>query len=365
MGNSIEFGTARKGKQRTSMITFDDLSRAAVASHAAGSYAGAELSPSTAKLDAAASTPAISPSPTSAASPPVPSAAECTSTQLRAALLPRTQVLHLGAAVGTLCSSLLAHAPLDPSDRNPLAKGVDESTTFPPTLAELPDSSSFWSSSNTSPSALSGRKHIAQSMGSVFLALFLTASACGVDLRSCILNKLQLNAKKYPVELCRGKSGKYTDYSHRTGITADRQSQSTVGGTNDDSTHSEVDDGGDSSSDNSNDGEEDIHNDPSIAALTQRIRAFATDRQWSRYHTPRNIALAMMGEVGELAELFQWKGDGNEGAPQGLTNFSEEDVDHVRQELADVTIYLMRLADVCGVDLAKEAMELTADGRNA
>ena len=345
------------------MITFDDLSRAAVASHAAGSCAGAELSPSTAdaKPDAAASTPAISPSPTSAASPPVPSAAECTSTQLRAALLPRTQVLHLGAAVGTLCSSLLAHAPLDPSDRNPLAKGVDESTTFPPTLAELPDS--FWSPSNTAPDIAAGRHLMAQSMGRVFLALLLTASACGVDLRSCILNKLQLNAKKYPVELCRGKSGKYTDYSHRTGITADRKSQSTVGGANDDSARSEVGDRG-GSSDN-NDGEEDISNDPSIAALTRRIRAFATDRQWARYHTPRNIALALMGEVGELAELFQWKGDGTEGAPQGLTNFSEDDVDHVRQELADVTIYLMRLADVCGVDLAKEAMKLTTDGRDA
>ena len=333
------------------MITFDDLSRAAAASHAAGSFAAAELSPNNTKLDAAA---AISPSPTSAACPAISSTAESTSTQLP--LLPRTQFLHLGAAVGTLCSSLLAHAPLDPPGRDPLARGVDESTTFPPTLAEIPDS--FWSPTNNGPAAAAGRQLIAQSMGSVFLALFLTASACGVDLRGCILTKLELNAKKYPVELCRGKSGKYTDYSHRTGITADRKSQSTVGGANDDSTHSEVDDSGGSSG--KDDGEEEHTNDPSIAALTQRIRAFATDRQWARYHTPRNIVLAMMGEVGELAELFQWKGDGNEGAPQGLTNFSEDDVDHVRQELADVTIYLMRLADVCGVDLAKEAMELTA-----
>ena len=68
----------------------------------------------------------------------------------------------------------------------------------------------------------------------------------------------------------------------------------------------------------------------------------------------------MMGEVGELAELFQWKGDGDEGAPNGLSNWTEDEVDHVRQELADVTIYLMRLADVCGVDLAQEAMSLTS-----
>ena len=66
----------------------------------------------------------------------------------------------------------------------------------------------------------------------------------------------------------------------------------------------------------------------------------------------------MMGEVGELAELFQWKGDGEGGAPSGLVGWSEEDVDHVSQELADVSIYLMRLADVCGVDLGSEAMAL-------
>ena len=124
--------------------------------------------------------------------------------------------------------------------------------------------------------------------------------------------------------------------------------------------------GGDAAADGSEQSEGDDSatkgggDDQSIAALTRRIRAFATDRQWSRYHTPRNIVLAMMGEVGELAELFQWLGDGSEGATHGLTNFAEEDIDHVRQELADVTIYLMRLADVTGVDLAREAMELSA-----
>ena len=317
------------------MITFDDLSRAAVAGRAS------DIS-------------TISPSPTSAAlSPPVTSAAE--SSQL--ALLPRTQVLHLGAAVGTLCSSLLAHAPLDPPDRNPLAKGVDESVTFSPTLAEIPDS--FWSPTKNEPAAAAGRQLIAQSMGSVFLALFLTASACGVDLKGCILKKLELNNKKYPVELCKGKSGKYTDYSDQTGITADRKSQSTVSEADESMQSAEGDDDGDDSNEGGTSGSDDGEDD-SIAALTRRIRAFATDRQWSRYHTPRNIVLAMMGEVGELAELFQWKGDGTEGAPHGLPNFTEDDVDHVSQELADVSIYLMRLADVCGVDLAQEAMDLTA-----
>ena len=284
------------------MITFDELSRAAVTGHA----------------------------------PPSP-------------LLARTQVLHLGAAVGHLCSSLLTHAPLDPPDRNPLAKGVDDSTTFPATLTEIPGS--YWhKDTSTDAHILAGRSIIARSMGSVFLALFLTASACRVNLRSCILIKLELNNKKYPAELCRGRSGKYTDYSEQTGITANRRSQSTVASSS----------GGDQGRINTHQLEEEDDYQSTIAGLTSRIRGFATDRRWSRYHTPRNIVLAMMGEAGELAELFQWKGDGDDGAPAGLSNWSAEEVDHVRQELADVTIYLMRLADVCGVDLAEEAMSLAS-----
>ena len=300
------------------MITFDDLSRAAVAGHASRIAASD-------KTEAA-------PSP----------------------LLPRSQVLLLGAAVGHLCSSLL-NAPLDPPDRNPLAKGVDDSTTFPATLAEIPGS--YWhKDTSTDAHILAGRTIIARSMGSVFLTLFLTASACQVNLRSCIVQKLELNGKKYPVELCRGKSGKYTDYSEQTGITADRRSQSTVGSSGD--TVAVVGEQGGNNKQHQQ--EEDMEDQSTVTSLTSRIRGFATDRRWSRYHTPRNIVLAMMGEVGELAEFFQWKGDGGDGAPAGLSNWSAEEVDHVRQELADVTIYLMRLADVCGVDLAEEAMPLAS-----
>jgi len=301
------------------MITFDEVSRAAVTGHASRIAASD-------KTEAA-------PSP----------------------LLPRSQVLHLGAAVGHLCSSLLTHASLDPPDRNPLAKGVDDSTTFPATLAEIPGS--YWhKGTNTDAHILAGRSIIARSMGSVFLALFLTASACQVNLRSCIVQKLELNGKKYPVELCRGKSGKYTDYSEHTGITTDRRSQSTVGSSGD--TVAVVGEQGGNNKQQQQ--EEDMEDQSTVTSLTSRIRGFATDRRWSRYHTPRNIVLAMMGEVGELAELFQWKGDGDEGAPVGLSNWTEEEVDHVKQELADVTIYLMRLADVCGVDLAEEAMTLAS-----
>ena len=68
-----------------------------------------------------------------------------------------------------------------------------------------------------------------------------------------------------------------------------------------------------------------------------------------QYHTPRNLLLALIGELGELAELFQWKGDVEDA---WFPSISEHD--KVKQELADVTIYLCRLADVCGISLSEE-----------
>ena len=53
----------------------------------------------------------------------------------------------------------------------------------------------------------------------------------------------------------------------------------------------------------------------------EHIRAFATERLWSRYHTPRSLVLAIMGELGELAEMFQWRGD-EDG--KGMEGWSQE-----------------------------------------
>jgi len=339
-----------------SSVTFEALSHASLESRGIGSDGSVDVAGSKIIAEAEAPSPvSVVKSPASSRNPPAsrPSSASVSAANLNNgnALLPRNEVLNLGAQVGTLCSALLTHAPLDPADRDPLSKGVDETRQYPASLAEGDDV--FWSASAASSDSdsngltqeqIAGRKEIARSMASVFLALFVAAHACGVNLRTCILKKMELNRKKYPVELCKGKSGKYTEYSTQTGFTSDHRSQSTVG-----------EDGESSPDESTNDGSA-----LTISVLTARIRSFATERSWSRYHTPRNIVLAMMGEVGELAELFQWKGDGGGGAPFGLAGWSEEDVDHVSQELADVSIYLMRLADVCGVDLGGEAMEIAA-----
>ena len=86
-----------------------------------------------------------------------------------------------------------------------------------------------------------------------------------------------------------------------------------------------------------------------VEALRLRIADFARERDWDQFHTPRNILLALVGEVGELAECFQWKGD----VARGLPAFSESEKIHVGEELADVLIYTVRLADVCGISLGE------------
>ena len=87
--------------------------------------------------------------------------------------------------------------------------------------------------------------------------------------------------------------------------------------------------------------------------LRERLRDFAKERDWDQFHTPRNICLALVGEVGELAECFQWKGDA--GAAAGLPGWEDAKREHLGEELADVLLYLVRLADKCDIDLAAAA----------
>lgn len=233
---------------------------------------------------------------------------------------------------------------------------------------------------------------IANLLGEVFIQMLQICRVCGIDLRLSVLRKMELNGRKYPVELCKvgllylcnafcclcvcwfvqllylcsshthimhltmpflnkqGKSGKYTKYSQQTGITK-TEGQSTL------------DNDINNISFESNESEHETDTD-TIEGVTLLLRQFALDRLWNRYHTPRNIALALIGEVGELAELFQWSDDVDNieanGQTEGLVSigWKAEEVDKVGQEIADVTIYLMRLADVCEVSLGHVSSKL-------
>jgi dCTP diphosphatase len=85
--------------------------------------------------------------------------------------------------------------------------------------------------------------------------------------------------------------------------------------------------------------------------IRRTAEAFASERDWDQFHLPRNLVLAMMGEMGEVAELFRWKSD--KDAPPYLTNWPPADKDKLADELADVMIFLTRLADRCGIDLGQ------------
>jgi NTP pyrophosphatase (non-canonical NTP hydrolase) len=82
-------------------------------------------------------------------------------------------------------------------------------------------------------------------------------------------------------------------------------------------------------------------------ALEAALARFADERDWAPFHTPRNLVMALTGEVGELNEIFQWMTEAE--AAQAAVH--PDTARPVRDELADVLLYLVRLASVLGVDL--------------
>ncbi|KAJ8530797.1 hypothetical protein K7X08_023678 [Anisodus acutangulus] len=89
-----------------------------------------------------------------------------------------------------------------------------------------------------------------------------------------------------------------------------------------------------------------------LEELKNKMADFAEERDWDQFHTPRNLLLALVGEVGELSEIFQWKGE----VPRGLPDWEEKEKQHLGEELSDVLLYLVRLSDICGIDLGKAAL---------
>ena len=83
-------------------------------------------------------------------------------------------------------------------------------------------------------------------------------------------------------------------------------------------------------------------------ALKAEIKAFAVARDWEKFHTPKNLAMAISGEAGELAAEFQWL----TAEQSSLESLNSEKLDAIALELADVQIYLLRLADVLGIDVS-------------
>lgn len=86
-----------------------------------------------------------------------------------------------------------------------------------------------------------------------------------------------------------------------------------------------------------------------LLELRDALRTFAAERDWEKFHTPKNLAMALAGEAGEVIEHFQWL-----SAEESAT-LPEKRSEEVALELADVLLYLVRLADVLDIDLTEAA----------
>ena len=92
----------------------------------------------------------------------------------------------------------------------------------------------------------------------------------------------------------------------------------------------------------------------SLVELRQKIDGFVNERDWAQFHSPKNLAMAMIVEAAELVEHFQWD------TIQESYDLSAEKRQEVAHELADTFVYLLRLAEVTGVDLIKAANDKIA-----
>ena len=92
-----------------------------------------------------------------------------------------------------------------------------------------------------------------------------------------------------------------------------------------------------------------------LEALRARLREFTAARDWDQFHSPKNLAMALSVEASELLEIFQWLTEAQSRAPDEKTRAA------VRDEIADVLIYLVRIADQLGIDPLAEARRKLAD----
>lgn len=96
--------------------------------------------------------------------------------------------------------------------------------------------------------------------------------------------------------------------------------------------------------------------EPTLEDIRRMQAEFTDERDWNQFHQPRNLLLAMVGEVGEVSELFQWRGE----VAEGLPDWTESEREHLAQELSDVLIYLVELAEKCHVDLPQAVLRKMA-----
>ena len=94
-----------------------------------------------------------------------------------------------------------------------------------------------------------------------------------------------------------------------------------------------------------------------VARIQAELARFAEEREWKRFHSPKNLVMALAGEVGELVSLFQWL---SEDESRNLETGSPK-LARVHEEMADVFIYVLRLADILNVNIEQIVNAKMAD----
>jgi len=94
-----------------------------------------------------------------------------------------------------------------------------------------------------------------------------------------------------------------------------------------------------------------MENQNTLLMLRNQLRIFAKVRDWDKFHSPKNLSMALMVEVAELIEHFQWLTEEQSG------NLDANQKSAVSEELADILLYLVRLSDKLGVDLSEAATQ--------
>jgi len=92
-----------------------------------------------------------------------------------------------------------------------------------------------------------------------------------------------------------------------------------------------------------------MHDNDSLEGLRAKLDAFAVERDWAQFHNPKNLVMALSGEVGELTEHFQWL------TPEECERLAAGTRAEVELEIADVLLFLVRLADRLGIDPVQAA----------
>ncbi len=95
-----------------------------------------------------------------------------------------------------------------------------------------------------------------------------------------------------------------------------------------------------------------------LKSLRDKLRTFAEERDWEQFHSPKNLSMALMVEVAELMEHFQWLTEAQSSA------LPEDTQQAVSEELADCLLYLVRLSDRLGVDLYDSALKKITTNEN-